>query len=297
MARDHYVPQFYLRNFQIANQPGLVYSYQRKRSPKPKAIRTAAQEEDYYDLKRNDPSVDKDGVDKLLGMSEDKSSKAITQLLTSSSFSLVGADVGYLSWFIGLLVARTPFLREQLVSIQTALANRDIRKMLRDEEEFKKLVEAHPETDIQMLENARKGFLEGALNLEFLRGGETEDFFMAGQLQFAEIIVDLLQRKYWTLIETNNSRPFLTSDNPVVIMPTIHHTPDMHFGYVDGKILLPLSPKRALMFTNEPWGRGGIVYIHETKMEEFQFYTITQCHRSVFSHIKSDEFQAVLDST
>ena len=297
MARDHYVPQFYLRNFQIPSKPGWVYSYQRKRRPKPIAIRTAAQEEDYYDLKRNDPTVDKDGVDKLLWMSENNSSNAISRLITDTSFTLAGSDRGYLSWFIGLLAARTPFAREAIVSHEEAFMNRDLRKMLRDDEEFQRFLEAHPEEDRLELEAARKAFLAGEMTLEYGRGGETEDFLMAGQLQFANMIVDILQRKFWTLVESNNSRRFVTSDNPVVVMPTIHHTAEMHFGYVDGNLLVPLSPRRALMCTEKPWGRDKIVHIFERKMAEFQFYTITQCQKSVFSHIEEEEFQTVLDKT
>ncbi len=297
MARDHYVPQFYLRNFQIPNKTGWVYSYRRRRRAEPIAIRTAAQEEDYYDLKRHDPTVDKDGVDKLLWLSENNSSKAIAELLTGSLDSLNGADVGYLSWFIGLLAARTPFAREALRSHQEAFMNRDLKRMLRDNGEFQKLLEAHNDKDPQELETARKAFLDGDMTLEFGRGGETEDFLMAGQLQFADMIVDILQRKFWTLVETNNARPFITSDNPVIVMPTIHHTPQMPLGYADGDLLVPLSPKRALIFKHRPWGGGKIVSLHERKMAECQFYTITQCQKSVFAHVEDGEFQATLDST
>ena len=297
MARDHYVPQFYLRNFQIPNDPGWVYSYQRKRRAKPIAIRTAAQEEDYYDLKRDDPTVDKDGIDKLLWMSENNSAKPISKLITASSFSLSQDEFDHLSWFIGLLTARTPFTREALLSHHVAFYNRDLKKMLKDEDEFQRLLEAYPDMDPQVLEDARKGFLEGKLNAEFVRGGETEDFLMAGQLQFAEMIVDILQKKHWTLIETkNDSRPFVTSDNPVVVMPTINHTPEMHFGYADGNLLVPLSPKRALVFRDQSWGQK-IGSMGEKKMAEFQFYTITQCQKSVFSHVDVDEFQSILDIT
>jgi hypothetical protein len=297
MARDHYVPQFYLRNFQITTKPGWVYSYQRKRRPKPIAIRTATQEEDYYDLKRDDPTVDKDGVDKLLWLSENNSSKAINELLTGSLNNLNGADIGFLSWFIGLLAARTPFAREALRSHQEAFMNRDLKRMLRDEEEFQKFLAAHQDKDPEELKAARKAFLDGVMSVEFGRGGETEDFLMAGQLQFADMIVDILQRKFWTLVETNNERPFITSDNPVIVMPTIYHTPQMSLGYADGDILVPLSPKRALIFKQGPWGGGKVLSLYERKMAECQFYTITQCQTSVFSHVENGEFQTILDST
>jgi hypothetical protein len=51
MAKDHYIPQFYLRNFEIPGRTGWVYSYRRGMKPLPKAIRSIACEEDYYDFK------------------------------------------------------------------------------------------------------------------------------------------------------------------------------------------------------------------------------------------------------
>ena len=63
MARDHYVPQFYLRNFQIPRKPRLVYLYRRGKPAGEISIRKVAHEEDYYDLKRDDPEVDKDAID------------------------------------------------------------------------------------------------------------------------------------------------------------------------------------------------------------------------------------------
>jgi hypothetical protein len=274
----------------------MIYSYKRKLKPKAISIRLVAQQEDYYDLKRNDPSVDKDGVDQLLWMSEQNSAPIITRLLTAPSLSLSGEEKGHLSWFVGLMALRTEFAREMLISLQTAFHNRDIKKMLKDDKEFQELIKANPDAKIEELEMARKGFLEDDLKLEFGRGGETEDHFMGQQLGFANDIVKIIQHKHWNLIETNNSRSFLTSDNPVVTMPAPHHTPDMPFGYADGDVLLPLSPKRALFFTNRPLANK-IIQIHRNKMPEFQFYSITQCQSSVFSHVASQEFQRVLDIT
>ncbi len=247
-------------------------------------------------MKRNDPTVDKDGVEKLLWMSEQNSAPIITRLLTAPSLSLSEEEKAYLSWFVGLMVVRTEFAREMLISLQTALHNRDIKKMLADDKEFQELVKENPDANIDELEMARRGFLEDGLKVEFGRGGETEDHFMGRQLRFAGDIVEVIRHKHWNLIETNNSRSFLTSDNPVVTMPTPYHTPDMTFGYVDGDVLFPLSPKRALFFTNRQLANK-VIQIHRNKMPQFQFYSITQCQLSVFSHVASQEFQQVLDST
>src|SRR5947209_4826037 len=42
MASDHFIPQFYLRHFQIAGRQGWIYSYKRGMKPKPIAIKSVA---------------------------------------------------------------------------------------------------------------------------------------------------------------------------------------------------------------------------------------------------------------
>jgi hypothetical protein len=296
MPRHHQVPQFYLRNFQIPEQPGLIFSYKRGHEPRALSIRIVGQENDYYELKRDDPTVDKRGVDNFLGVAENKSANAIRKLIATPVVPITAEEKGYLTWFIALLAARTPFAREAIASLQIALFNRDLKKTLRDDDEYKKLFSDSPNVESDALDKGRQALLNGDLEVVFERGGETEDVLMASQLQFASGLVDLIQEKYWNLIETNNSQPFLTSDNPVVVMPTHRHAPNTTFGYADGNILVPLSRKRAFLFTNEPWARK-IISVFESKMIEFQFYIVTQCETSVFSHIKSEEFQRILNST
>lgn len=72
MAKDHYIPQFYLRNFEIPGRTGWVYSYRRGMKPLPKAIRSIACEEDYYDFKTVAESMPVDNFDRLLRLTEDQ---------------------------------------------------------------------------------------------------------------------------------------------------------------------------------------------------------------------------------
>lgn len=296
MAKDHYVPKLLLRNFQIPDKPGLIYSYIRKKKPLPITIKKVAQEEDYYDLKRDDPTVDKDGVDKLLWITEEKAAPIIGKLLCSPPASLTGEESAHLTWFIGLLAYRTPFGREQIANMSMALYNRDLKARLQDEKEFQELVRLNPDTDVNELERARKALLEGDLIVSYERGGETEDYLMAHQLKMAQEIVQIIRQRHWNLIETDNSRMFLTSDNPVVTVPVSRDESPSAFGYINANILLTLSPQRALYFTHRPLAQR-VIPIKQERMRQLQFYIITQCNEFVYSHIKSQEFQRILDQT
>lgn len=304
MARDHYVPQFLLRNFQIPGKPGLVYLYRRNKPPREMSIRKVAQEEDYYDIKSDDPSMNKDMIDKLLFMSEDTAAPILNKLRTASLQDLSNEDIVNLSWFVGLLACRTPGVRETIASINTGISRREFKKMLRTETEFEEILRRHPDMSAETLEEVRRAFLAGDIVMDLKRGGETEDFLMGQQLQFAKNVVDILQKRDWILGETTCSFSFLASDNPVVTLPLPGHPRDAGWGVANGDILLPITPKRALLFVisrestlNGFRLRQNIMPVSRTKMPELQFYIITSCKSAVYSHVLSKEFQRVLDIT
>ena len=303
MARDHYVPQFYLRNFRIPRKPGLVYLYRRGKPAREISIRKVAHEEDYYDLKRDDPEVDKDAIDRLLGLSENHTAPIIARLLSASSPNLTNEEIGYLSWFAGLLGSRTPAIRETIASIHLGIGRREFKKLLSEDAEFEEMKKRHSDMTEEQLKEVRKAFLNGEIYMDFKRGGETEDFLMSQQLQFAEILVNILQSRDWVLMETASSLSFLASDNPVINMPLPDHPRDETWGYANGNILMPISPKRALLFVSRELGfngvriRKGVLQVQRQRMPELQFYIITQCKSAVYSHVLSNEFQRVLNST
>jgi hypothetical protein len=292
-----------LTNFHIPRKSGRIYLYRRGKPVREIGIRRVAQEADYYDLKRDDPEADKDAVDKLLLVSERTAAPIIKNLLSTTSPNLTNDDIDHLAWFAGLLGSRTPAVRETLASIHIGIGSREFKKLLRDEGEFEEIKSRHADMTIEQLEQARKAILNGDVFLEFKRGGGTEDFLMGQQLQFAQILVDIIQNRDWILMETSSSLSFLTSDNPVVNMPVPDHPKSERWGYANGNILLPLSPKRALLFAVRysdfqgirVWNR--VVEVQRKRMPEIQFYIITQCRSAVYSHVSSKEFQRVLDST
>jgi hypothetical protein len=192
MAKDDFVPQFYLRNFQIPAEPGMIYEYHRKEEPQAVAIRLVAQEEDYYDLKRDDPKTDKDLVDKLLGRSEKSSAGVLQRLLEAAKLKITQKERAYLSWFIALLAARTPFQRNRFLSMNIALREAGIKEMLKDNQNIEDILCQHPEISREELDKGVQALLEGEVYLEFKRGGETEDYLMGNQIEFADNLVPII---------------------------------------------------------------------------------------------------------
>jgi hypothetical protein len=295
MAKDHYIPQFYLINYEIRGRTGWVYSYRRGMKPLPKAIRSIACEEDYYDLKTVAESLPVDNFDRLLRLTEESTSPVITELLKAPSFSLTEKQFTDLRWFISLMGFRTPLSRESLAAFTREWTDKEFKAFAADKKGFDSLGGGASE-DPALRESARQALLNGDLILNLKRGGETEDFLMARQLEQASTFADILAYKKWHLIESDCSRVFMTSDHPVVLLPSPHHTPGMRVGNVDGWFILPLSPKRALLLANDRLG-DKVMPIKREKMIEYQWYITTRCHLSVFSHLRSMEFQETLDQT
>jgi hypothetical protein len=67
-------------------------------------------------------------------------------------------------------------------------------------------------------------------------------------------------------------------------------------GFIDGDVLFPLSPKRALWLTNRYYA-DTVLTIPKDLMRKFQFYSIAYCDTSVFAHENLADVKRVLDST
>lgn len=297
MAKDHYIPQFYLRNFEIPSCKGWVYSYKRKMQPKPKAIRSIACEEDYYDLKIPHEELPVDNVDNILKLTENSSSPIISKLLTASSFSLTPEEFSDFIWFVAMMAIRTPFFREYMVNFATAWTDREFKKFAADKDAFNALDHKDgKERNPELREQARQALINDELDLNLVRGGQSEDWVVGLQLDQAKTFVRIFNSKYWHIVESDSSRVFVTSDHPVILTPSPYHGPVPRIGNLEGWFLFPLSPRRALLLANEKLGNK-VIQLSRDKMLEYQWYTITRCHLSVFSHLLSKDFQKVLDQT
>lgn len=115
MANEHYVPQFYLRGFEIPTKPKWIYSYKRKLKPKAIAIKSVASAEGYYRIDKEDCTIPEETVDKIFSTIEDKAAPLIGRIRTDDFLSLSSEEKGTLSLFIALLAFRTPFARRILM--------------------------------------------------------------------------------------------------------------------------------------------------------------------------------------
>ena len=152
MAKDHYVPRFYLRNFSPWGKQNQIYLYRRGLAPELVGISSVACDEDYYD----------DKVDKTLSKHETQSAPIIKKLLDAAKVNLSEKERKRLSAFVGTLANRTPNSQERLYKRHSVIAG-SLEEFFADKEDFFQSQRNHgfSGTD-EELEVIRLGLLEGA---------------------------------------------------------------------------------------------------------------------------------------
>jgi uncharacterized protein DUF4238 len=104
MASDHYVSQFYLRQFSPYRKPGLIYVYRKDCAPELVPIKTIACADDYY----------AEHIDMKLSRGEISSADIVKHLITESRPHLSKDARRRIASFIGLLANRTPRSQQRL---------------------------------------------------------------------------------------------------------------------------------------------------------------------------------------
>ncbi len=125
MAKDHYVPQFYLRNFSPAQSPNQIYRYRKTEGPQLVAINSVACEIGYYPRR----------IDKIFSRQEKESAQTIKKLLDSPRVDVTPKARKRLAAFIGTLGNRTPKTQERLHN-QHSIIVESLEDFFSDKEEF-----------------------------------------------------------------------------------------------------------------------------------------------------------------
>ncbi len=297
MANDHYVPQFYLKNFSPSGKKGRIYLYRRKLPPKLAGIKSVASDEDYYTMKADIQGVDKKQVDKFFQQMENASKPIVTKLLTASKMELSSDDREMLSMFVAFLANRTPLTQERLRKMHAAIAT-GFASHGADKEEFIRRAKENgfAGTD-EELEQWRQSFIEADkhIHLEY-QPGETDDFFLETALQLGQDSVPVIQNKQWHILESTSSGVFVTSDNPVILPRIETQSLLSAIGFGRGSVLLAVSPTRCLLMNDSRFDSKVLNVKHE-KVIEINEYIIAGAHNAVFANMESPDIEKIFNRT
>jgi hypothetical protein len=288
MADDHYVPRFYLRKFQA--KPGRIWCYEAGRFPSLMGIKKVAAKPDYYTLKQEVHGIDSNLVDDLFQTLENQSAPIIRNLIRMKKLEMSNDDYCMLAAFIATLFNRTPsFEQNQIRSIESLL-NHVNSFVTSDKERFRAAarsagIDVENETP-EELEEIRQLLMKGVkLDRErskrMLLGTAIKPVF--------DGVAEVVYHKEWHLLHSDSSRVFITSDNPVTLLPPTGHHPSDGLGFLDASIFLPLSPKRALWLRNDRL-RENLIEINQKMVDLFNEVIMKWADKQIYSNLKCAEF-------
>ncbi len=284
VKQQHYVPQFYLKNF--ANEKEQIWVYDKVTDKSFQThIKNVAGERYFYDV----PSLDqrtgvKQSVEKLLSHVEDKMSEVLNTLLqklaTNNFIRLHDDQRNFLSIFMVVQMLRSKEHRVMQEHSARSMS-RFLKKRLTDQQ----IIEAfgsealHPPTAESL--------------------AEVQASCLADQNLIREMAM-ILNGHIWVIYKVRHSGEFLTSDNPFTKRGHIKHPVRRLSGIRSPgiEISLPISPEfclclaeRSFFIANEKYD-GRVVDINDTQnMIYYNYERIKFATRYLFS--SSGDFRFV----
>ena len=213
MAKDHYVPQFYLRNFEITPisrriQSNQIYSYRRNYSPKLYSIERVAQEIDFDEIKEGEKALFSKIYNKIVAETENSSPSIISSIIHDSTFSISDIDKKLLAWFIALLATRTPTAHQYFIKdimIFQEKINRRVKKdCISNEQEIHKILKRNnPIINNEEIDEFKKFTLETDFFSfwKFSKNDNNKSYIRSlGAIQAESVVNDLLVKNWHLLL-------------------------------------------------------------------------------------------------
>lgn len=169
-----------------------------------------------------------------------------------------GTDLDVLLHLVALNGARPPgamtllrdkvdeIMRQQLVNRITPEAHKRIVRQWK--------AEGRGTEHIEDLETLKARIRGGSVRIEFPR----DYFLVAGVLGKTSVLVDLLGKRFWTLLVAAAGAEFICSDRPVSLLNIVNVSTDTEPRYTDGRfdVIMPLS--RSLCLVGHAYGQDGV---------------------------------------
>lgn len=294
MANDHYVPQFYLRNFSPRGEKKKVWAYKRNQPPSLKAIRSVAAQEDFYtffDTETGQPNTDAEKFyDKE---TENPAAPIITKIIGMNHLALSEKEREDLAVFIAHLISRNPRYR---VAQNKFLENGDAYlRFLDDEELFIKSMEDLGGTEEEARESLAVARQDPQAVKDRLVNDVGELAVIGGLLAGMDNAPVVLSRQ-WQLIESNSSRVFVTSDNPVLAIHASGNLGNAPKSFFSEIVCLPICPSKALVLSRRS-GFGKTLKVDREIVDRINKYSMHFAYSSVYSNLESKDIKEAFDAT
>lgn len=288
MPNDHYVPQFYLKNFSIPDS-NQIYVYRRNRDIFKTNIRKIASVNNFYTFidkkkKRNR------NLEKQFSVLEADSAPIIKRIINTEKFNLNDKEKNILSNFITFLFVRDIRFRKKTKDIHSNIMKKSQKILLeQNKDAYRRLSER---AGISFKNDSEfEDYCEFIAKEKYDLTFENEDYFLAFAVDLGNDLVKYIFAKSWNLFLSEKSSFFITSDSPVSLIKNSKLPDFIGLGFLNDLILLPISPKKCLFLSNDFDNDGKIISLKDEKVKLVNTNTMIFSDISLFSNYISEEIK------
>ncbi len=243
--RHHYLPEFYLEGF---CRDGLLWLYDReKREFRQQSPKNTAVQSYYYSLVDYEGAKDS-GVEKMLSQVEGLAKPLRDKLLARGK--LTTQERAEFALFVALMMNRVPDFEKSMNKIAEDMARRIADIAFGDEKRASATMQSlEKKTGVKPDVSAKE-------MVDFQERGQYEiranrNLSLKAMVELSAEAACLFAQMDWQVWHAHTKAAFVTTDNPVVILPPKDHRPDSMFsvGLISegAKKLFPLSKEAMLV--------------------------------------------------
>ena len=266
--KQHFVPQFYLRNFSIDGKCIYVYNLESSTSFRTQ-IRTSCQEKYFYG---KDPQIEK-----ALAPLESRQAEVLRKITETCSISNISPeDRILLQSFTLLQYARTKDAKENCFDkMAQQIGEHVIKPMMKSSEDLK-----------------TKGITDEDVDSWTITHPAAHGYGMLAAIQDRKLISDLKL----ILLINNTDRNFITSDTPVVKNNYLQAKTSPLTGFLSPglQVFIPLNPTLCLLFIDENSYHirecgGGLIELSERRdVLDINLLQLLNCQKNSFYSREND---------
>ncbi|MFA6429097.1 MAG: DUF4238 domain-containing protein [Patescibacteria group bacterium] len=288
----HWVPEFYLKNFSIPGDDGFVFFYRKGEQSLRINVGNVATKNNLYTFRKDMGGATR-AMEGIFSEHEGKTAPILNRIIQEELLPVDDESRSELAVFVSMLRVRGPSFSEWLRNMEA-----EHIKL------FQQIQAEHPES---LRENFEKAGISFSSDAEFeetrnfmlnpknynveMEGGEEHYFKQAMELS-KELYKILMTEKSWHLLVAPDKRHFVTSDNPVVIQELEDCPPHLAGGFLNGTVLLTISPKHCLAFRRAPLNNQKILLSRED-VNNINKSIARSARRHLYSHLDSKDLMTL----
>lgn len=204
-------------------------------------------------------------------------------------------ELEHLAIFFAVLAVRTPGFIKSLESHQEEAMKEMNAIWAIDKDHLRKeYKKAGITLTEKQLDDQQKFALEKKYTISF---ENSKAYFLGRGLKFSMEFADwYYRRKHWHLLKVNCSEFFITSDNPISVYRPVYVPPVHNAGYGNGTLIIPISPKLALLLRDIPL-KDKIIKVNSYFVKKINKNIIRFSDNYIYANQESKRIESLFKNT